>query len=162
MGFAKDTQITLSDGTSRNIEEIHTGEGIWGVDKRLTVIDTICGHDENLLQIEIEEFENVSLLKLRPDSVVMTAAGARRAEQIVSGDSLQCIDNRFATVRDIKTIAYDDRAYHLCFDHNEIYFANGVAVGSMEMEFAKPYENVDLQAFANELYKEVPEVLIRK
>ncbi|MEG2783721.1 MAG: hypothetical protein RR920_05555 [Lachnospiraceae bacterium] len=153
MGFAKDTQITMFDGTLRNIEEIHMGEYIRGVDEWLTVTNVIYGHDENLLQIEIEELENVSLLKLLPDSVVMTVVGARRAEQIVSGDSLQCTDDRFATVRDVKTIAYNDRVYHLCFDQNDIYFANGVAVGPMELEFAKPYDNFDLQAFANELSK---------
>ncbi|MEG2653791.1 MAG: hypothetical protein RSA17_09450 [Ruthenibacterium sp.] len=136
MGFAKNTKVTMADGTSRNIEDIRTGDLIMGVDKQLTVTSSICGHDENLLQIEIDAFENVSLLKLLPDSVVMTAAGTKRAEQIVRGDSLQCIEDRFATVRDVKVIAYNDLVYHLCFDQNDIFFANGVAVGSMLEELA--------------------------
>ncbi|MEA5058463.1 hypothetical protein SDC9_107370 [bioreactor metagenome] len=130
MGFAKDTRVTMADGSWRYIEHIAIGDRIMGDGKILVVTNILLGRDATLLQIQVK---SASPIKLSPNSVVMTSTGVKQACEVGCGDALQCEDGRFAIVQEVEAIKHDDIVYHLGFDQKGLHFANGIAVGSFEM-----------------------------
>lgn len=132
MAFAKDTLVEMADGRQCPITHIRNGDWIRSVNGGMVSVSNIfTGMEQELLRIEVEE--HVSLL-LTPNSVIKTQEGFKRACHLVVSDLVECADGEFVAIQKIETIPYDDKVCVLCLDDGETHYANGIVVGSMELE----------------------------
>lgn len=122
MDFAKDTWITMADGSSRQIADIRAGDRIMSDGPLLRVVDVWRGSERNLMKIVVE---GGAYIQLMPDADVMTPQCAKRASRLFCGDLLQCKNGNCAVVRSIEITEYQDVVYQLVFEQNDgVFYAN--------------------------------------
>lgn len=131
--YAKDTQITMADGSFKRIEEIEPGEEVLGMDfKSHRVAGKPRGAEERLLVLETEDGKQLKLSKGHP---VETQDGPMRIEEISIGTELPLPEGGRTGVRFIYPESYQDMVYNLEVEGEAaMLIANGLFAGDFRMQ----------------------------
>ena len=137
-------KILMADRTTRLLEDIHVGDMILGDDCKITAVsDIYFGKEETMLCFTTE---NKATLLLSKNSAVMTESGLKDASSLVIGNRLSTHVNyeiEFSAITKIEPIAYKDCVASLQCENANAYFANGILVGTFELE---THENGNVEA----------------
>ena len=141
--LAKDTQIRLSDGTTKSIESIDSGDVVQINAKgdTLPVRATTLGHYKGkALQITTQKGDQITLSGCH---VLITPDGPRSADEIKSGDTLITLQGN-AQIKTVETIDFDDDLINLLLgdydqlesldDYGTTMFANNILVGDHQIQ----------------------------
>lgn len=124
--FAKGTEILLSDGTKRRVEELKKGDRLKSQDGRNAEIADIAGQASTQLIVHIQT-ESGGELFLTECHPVVTDQGLRCAIRLENGDTLMTIDGP-ERIRQVCAIPEGEaRCYSMTLtDSTQRIYANGI------------------------------------
>lgn len=115
---ARDTQITMADGTKKRADEVEIGDRlpVYG-DRILTVNNVYTGREEELFHITTDAG---STLKISVGHPLLREDGtAVPAEMVQSGDAVLAGDGSTVHVKEVKKERYEDEVYNFSFEGEE-------------------------------------------
>lgn len=139
--FPAGTQISMADGSKKNIEEVEVGERVMsqsasGVRGSSTVTNLIQPVSDNMCEIKLEGADDLKVTNSHPLATVDgwkaidTEAAARERESVAVtklevGDRMVGVDGSNPRVESIK--CWDERVqtYNITVDNDHTYFAGG-------------------------------------
>lgn len=130
---AEDTQITMADGTSRQISELKQGDWIISGDGSEAEIATVySGPEKELYVLELADGTKLRASNTHP---VRTAAGFVSMNHIMVGDSVQMRDGSMQQVISVKTEEYSGKVYNLqLYGEKRNMYCNGILAGDFITE----------------------------
>lgn len=130
---AEDTQITMADGTSRQISELKQGDWIISGDGSAAEIATVySGPEKELYVLELADGTKLRASNTHP---VRTAAGFVSMNHIMVGDSVQMQDGSMQQVISVKTEEYSGKVYNLqLYGEKRNMYCNGILAGDFITE----------------------------
>lgn len=155
--YAKDTAITMYDGSLKNACDIEAGDFVMSMDnKKLTVEQVLHGKDESIFFINTKDYGSIRVSGGHP---MMCEGKYKRAYKIKPGDFLNTSDGGLAEVIDVKVVEYNDMVYNFSFEEEEngVYIiANGFCSGDLKLQNKKSdVHDKPITLEQSELVKEV-------
>jgi hypothetical protein len=132
--FGKDTQIKLADGSEKKASNIRIGDKLVDYTNRiLTVSDIITGKDADIYHIKTDKGET----KVSSGHPLMREGEYARACDLKVNDKLNTENGRFAVIKNIEVIDYNDTVYNFIFtdvEEGTYLIADGLCSGDLRMQ----------------------------
>lgn len=154
--FAKDTHITMADGSEKMVCEIRPGEQVRTRNGNCKVEDLIQGPEERLVLIRSVKGNVIRLTENHP---LLTTEGIKMAKDLTWGSILEMEYGRDA-IEELHMVEYHDTVYSLLLADEEFLIADGYFAGDFKAQnrvmkeaeaAAKEEKNRKLAPFQQEL-----------
>lgn len=130
--FAKNTQILMADGKTKQIDAITKGDKVLS-DKGnvLEVKGTLKGTEKELVYIRTENGKEIMVSKTHP---VACKRGIISAERLNASDILCLQNDQYSPIKDLYLKDYNNEVYNIDTGGKDLIIANGIVCGNYESQ----------------------------
>ena len=130
--LAEGTDVTMSDGSNRKIEELNIGDEVIGGDGVAAKIKNIVtGTEDTIYQLVLESGENVLATYEHP---FMTSEGMKLVSELTSHTEIKTVSGNFSKAVSCYPITFGKQVYSIELENGDSFIANGIVSGTHSIQ----------------------------